>query len=57
MHVCLHAIAGSEWATQVVLRGSVALRAQLGDAAREPGDVDLVVIRRPWRTTRTCASS
>jgi hypothetical protein len=39
----LATIAGTRVAGQVVLRGSVLLRAWFGDAAREPGDIDLVV--------------
>jgi hypothetical protein len=39
----LAAVASSPWSEHLVLRGSVLLRAWLGDLAREPGDVDFVV--------------
>ncbi|MBA4190301.1 MAG: hypothetical protein C0467_20130 [Planctomycetaceae bacterium] len=39
----LRAIAESEWGNRLVLRGSRLLKAWLGDAAREPGDLDWVV--------------
>ncbi|MEU5884456.1 nucleotidyl transferase AbiEii/AbiGii toxin family protein [Spirillospora sp. NPDC047279] len=45
----LRAIAGSPWADHLVLRGSVLLRAWYGDLAREPGDLDFVVVPRTWR--------
>ncbi|PJM92459.1 nucleotidyl transferase AbiEii/AbiGii toxin family protein [Streptomyces sp. CB01373] len=45
----LCAIAGSPWADSLVLRGSVLLRAWFGDAAREPGDLDFVVVPPSWR--------
>lgn len=45
----LAAVAGSEWADHLVLRGSRLLRAWFGDAAREPGDLDFVVVPREWR--------
>ncbi|GAA1574212.1 nucleotidyl transferase AbiEii/AbiGii toxin family protein [Actinomadura kijaniata] len=38
----LAAVAGSRWADDLVLRGSVLLRAWYGDLAREPGDLDFV---------------
>lgn len=44
----LAAIAGSRWADHLVLRGSVVLAAWLGPAAREPGDLDFVVVPRSW---------
>ncbi|TWJ08004.1 nucleotidyltransferase AbiEii toxin of type IV toxin-antitoxin system [Stackebrandtia albiflava] len=37
-------IAASPWSETVVLRGSVTLSAWLGNAAREPGDLDFVVV-------------
>lgn len=40
----LAAVSESPWADDLVLRGSVLLRAWYGDAAREPGDVDFVVL-------------
>ncbi|WP_199443114.1 nucleotidyl transferase AbiEii/AbiGii toxin family protein [Umezawaea beigongshangensis] len=40
----LAVVAASSWAGHLVLRGSVVLRAWLGDTAREPGDLDFVVV-------------
>jgi hypothetical protein len=40
-------IAESMWADQLVLRGSMAMAAWVGDAARPPGDLDWVVRRSP----------
>ncbi|QFG21097.1 nucleotidyl transferase AbiEii/AbiGii toxin family protein [Actinomadura sp. WMMB 499] len=40
----LRAVSGSPWADELVLRGSLLLRAWYGAEAREPGDVDLVVL-------------
>ncbi|MFG2357673.1 nucleotidyl transferase AbiEii/AbiGii toxin family protein [Streptomyces sp. NPDC048521] len=42
------AIAGSAWADAVVLRGSVLMSVWFGDAAREPGDLDFVVVPDTW---------
>ncbi|GHG79427.1 nucleotidyl transferase AbiEii/AbiGii toxin family protein [Streptomyces griseocarneus] len=44
----LAAVAGSGWAGHLVLRGSMLLRAWYGDAAREPGDLDFVVVPDSW---------
>ncbi|MEU0543060.1 nucleotidyl transferase AbiEii/AbiGii toxin family protein [Nocardia sp. NPDC005978] len=44
----LAALAGSEWAGQLMVRGSVLLAAWFGAAAREPGDVDFVVLDQGW---------
>ncbi|MBB5119279.1 nucleotidyl transferase AbiEii/AbiGii toxin family protein [Streptomyces eurocidicus] len=44
----LAAVAGSAWAEHLVLRGSVLLKAWFGDAAREPGDLDFVVVPATW---------
>ncbi|MBO2454398.1 nucleotidyl transferase AbiEii/AbiGii toxin family protein [Actinomadura barringtoniae] len=44
----LAVIAGSEWVDNLVLRGSILLRAWYGEAAREPGDLDFVVVPRTW---------
>jgi hypothetical protein len=44
----LTAISGSPWAENLVLRGSVLLKAWLGAVAREPGDLDFVVIPAGW---------
>ncbi|GAA2815970.1 nucleotidyl transferase AbiEii/AbiGii toxin family protein [Crossiella cryophila] len=40
----LAVVAASPWAENLVLRGSIVLRAWLGAAAREPGDLDFVVV-------------
>ncbi|MFI9205406.1 nucleotidyl transferase AbiEii/AbiGii toxin family protein [Streptomyces sp. NPDC053048] len=45
----LAAVAGSEWAGHLMLRGSMLLRTWYGDAAREPGDLDFVVVPDTWR--------
>ncbi|MEU7164585.1 nucleotidyl transferase AbiEii/AbiGii toxin family protein [Streptomyces morookaense] len=45
----LAAVAGSEWAEHLVLRGSVLLKAWYGAAAREPGDLDFVVVPHTWQ--------
>lgn len=42
----LNLIGSSDWAENLVLRGSVVMRAWFGDAAREPGDLDFVVTPR-----------
>lgn len=39
----LRVVSGSPWRGHLVLRGSLLLKAWLGDAAREPGDMDWVV--------------
>jgi hypothetical protein len=49
-------IVAGPWAKHLVLRGSVPLRIWLGQAAREPGDLDFVVptrtMRIPFRAAR-----
>ncbi|MGW2559889.1 nucleotidyl transferase AbiEii/AbiGii toxin family protein [Streptomyces sp. NPDC001514] len=49
LHSVLAAIAGSAWVDCLTLRGSVLLDAWFGDAAREPGDLDFVVVPPDWR--------
>ena len=44
MNHLLTVIAGTTWARHLVLRGSVAMAVWVGEAAREPGDLDLVVV-------------
>ncbi|MFI6145571.1 nucleotidyl transferase AbiEii/AbiGii toxin family protein [Streptomyces sp. NPDC051109] len=44
MDAVLLAVSGSEWADSLVLRGSVLLADWFGEAAREPGDLDFVVV-------------
>lgn len=48
LDLVLAAVAGSPWAGSLVLRGSVLLSAWFGDAAREPGDIDFVVVPGDW---------
>jgi hypothetical protein len=43
MNHALAVIAASPWGQHLVLRGSVTMAAWVGDAAREPGDLDFVV--------------
>lgn len=45
----LAAVADSPWADHLVLRGSVLLKAWYGEAAREPGDLDFVVVPHSWQ--------
>ncbi|MER5354340.1 nucleotidyl transferase AbiEii/AbiGii toxin family protein [Kitasatospora sp. NPDC002551] len=57
LNTVLSAVAASPWAGHLVLRGSVLLRAWYGEQAREPGDLDFVVVPADWtledpRTTR-----
>ncbi|MGW7818152.1 nucleotidyl transferase AbiEii/AbiGii toxin family protein [Streptomyces puniciscabiei] len=57
LHLVLAAIADSEWAESLVLRGSLLMSLWFGEAAREPGDLDFVVVPANWglqeaRTTR-----
>ncbi|MGV9270189.1 nucleotidyl transferase AbiEii/AbiGii toxin family protein [Kitasatospora sp. NPDC003701] len=49
LDLVLTAIARSEWADHLVLRGSVLLKGWFGDDAREPGDLDFVVVPHDWR--------
>ncbi|MEE1782451.1 nucleotidyl transferase AbiEii/AbiGii toxin family protein [Streptomyces sp. SP17BM10] len=49
LNTVLSAIARSEWAEHLVLRGSVLLRAWYGEEAREPGDLDFVVRPVEWQ--------
>ncbi|WP_431773798.1 nucleotidyl transferase AbiEii/AbiGii toxin family protein [Streptomyces cucumeris] len=44
----LAAIADGPWADHLMLRGSVLLATWFGSAAREPGDLDFVVVPREW---------
>lgn len=45
----LAAIADSPWAEHLVLRGSALLAAWCGPDAREPGDIDFIVIPQDWQ--------
>jgi hypothetical protein len=51
MGTVLAAIARSAWAGHLVLRGSVLLKSWFGAVAREPGDLDFVVIPASWGIT------
>ncbi|MEU7526018.1 nucleotidyl transferase AbiEii/AbiGii toxin family protein [Saccharothrix sp. NPDC042600] len=53
----LAVVAGSRWAGNLVLRGSVVLRAWFGEAAREPGDLDFVVVPREFAADGAEASA
>ncbi|WP_030018814.1 nucleotidyl transferase AbiEii/AbiGii toxin family protein [Streptomyces monomycini] len=48
LHHALTAVARSPWADHLVLRGSVLLKAWFGAEAREPGDLDFVVVPPTW---------
>ncbi|MFH8385464.1 nucleotidyl transferase AbiEii/AbiGii toxin family protein [Kitasatospora sp. NPDC018058] len=48
LNTALSAVAGSQWAEHLVLRGSVLLRAWYGEQARKPGDLDFVVRPVEW---------
>lgn len=49
MGLVLRAIADSPWADSLVLRGSALMALWFGQEAREPGDLDFVVVPRDWR--------
>lgn len=49
MDLVLAAVAASTWRDHLVLRGSVLLAQWFGKAAREPGDLDFVVVPEQWR--------
>ena len=51
----LRCIAESRWGERLVLRGSRMLRAWMGDAAREPGDLDWVVDSSSLQPTEAAA--
>ncbi|WP_328885094.1 nucleotidyl transferase AbiEii/AbiGii toxin family protein [Streptomyces sp. NBC_00316] len=44
----LAAVAAGPWADHLVLRGSVLMATWFGDAARDPGDLDFLVVPRDW---------
>src|SRR4051812_29870143 len=52
----LRAVVASPHKDNLVLRGSLVLKAWLGDAAREPGDMDWVVTPKSIRITDTSAA-
>ncbi|MDT0319717.1 nucleotidyl transferase AbiEii/AbiGii toxin family protein [Streptomyces millisiae] len=45
----LAAVGNSHWADHLVLRGGVLMSQWFGAAAREPGDLDFVVVPREWQ--------
>ncbi|MFE2532164.1 nucleotidyl transferase AbiEii/AbiGii toxin family protein [Streptomyces sp. NPDC059371] len=49
LHLVLDAIAASQWVDALVLRGSVLLSVWFPGAAREPGDLDFVVVPETWQ--------
>ncbi|WP_225849069.1 nucleotidyl transferase AbiEii/AbiGii toxin family protein [Streptomyces sp. HPF1205] len=49
MDLVLAAVADSGWREHLVLRGSVLLARWFGAAAREPADLDFVVVPERWR--------
>ncbi|OMI89700.1 hypothetical protein BSZ07_12455 [Streptomyces sp. M1013] len=49
LDLVLAAVAGSEWVDSLVLRGSMLMSTWFGEEAREPGDLDFVVVPRSWR--------
>jgi Nucleotidyl transferase AbiEii toxin, Type IV TA system len=48
LDVVLEAVAASEWAGQLMVRGSILMRSWYPETAREPGDLDFVVIPETW---------
>ncbi|BET50297.1 nucleotidyl transferase AbiEii/AbiGii toxin family protein [Streptomyces tendae] len=49
LHLVLGAVADSEWVDSLVLRGSMLMSTWFGEEAREPGDLDFVVVPPSWR--------
>ncbi|WP_330330268.1 nucleotidyl transferase AbiEii/AbiGii toxin family protein [Streptomyces sp. NBC_00536] len=49
MEIALRAVAASGWADSLVLRGSMLMKRWFGPAAREPHDLDFVVVPADWR--------
>ncbi|MEU8828765.1 nucleotidyl transferase AbiEii/AbiGii toxin family protein [Streptomyces sp. NPDC048636] len=45
----LAAVADGPWADHLMLRGSVLMATWFGDAARDPGDLDFVVVPQGWQ--------
>ncbi|MFE4175800.1 nucleotidyl transferase AbiEii/AbiGii toxin family protein [Streptomyces sp. NPDC056909] len=48
LDIVLAAIAEGPWAEHLVLRGSVLMATWFGERARDPGDLDFVVVPRDW---------
>jgi len=49
LDLVMAAVSDSPWAESLVLRGSMLMSAWFGEAAREPGDLDFVVVPHTWR--------
>ncbi|WP_370665033.1 nucleotidyl transferase AbiEii/AbiGii toxin family protein [Streptomyces sp. IBSBF 2507] len=49
LDLVLGAVADSEWVDSLVLRGSMLMSTWFGAQAREPGDLDFVVVPPSWR--------
>ncbi|MFF7126324.1 nucleotidyl transferase AbiEii/AbiGii toxin family protein [Streptomyces sp. NPDC016566] len=49
LHLVLASISESEWAEALVLRGSMLMSMWFGQSARDPGDLDFVVVPAAWR--------
>ncbi|MCQ4082486.1 nucleotidyl transferase AbiEii/AbiGii toxin family protein [Streptomyces sp. RB6PN25] len=49
LDVVIAAVAASPWADSLVLRGSVLLAGWCGPVAREPGDLDFIVVPASWK--------
>ncbi|MFG3108936.1 nucleotidyl transferase AbiEii/AbiGii toxin family protein [Streptomyces tendae] len=49
LDLVLGAVADSEWVDSLVLRGSMLMSTWFGEEAREPGDLDFVVVPPSWR--------
>ncbi|WP_282083147.1 nucleotidyl transferase AbiEii/AbiGii toxin family protein [Streptomyces tendae] len=49
LDLVLDAVADSEWVDSLVLRGSMLMSTWFGAQAREPGDLDFVVVPPSWR--------
>lgn len=48
LDIVLETVAASEWAGQLMVRGSILMRSWYPETAREPGDLDFVVIPETW---------
>ncbi|MFB7274624.1 nucleotidyl transferase AbiEii/AbiGii toxin family protein [Streptomyces sp. NPDC056244] len=48
LDLVLAAVAEGPWADHLVLRGSVLMATWFGERARDPGDLDFVVVPRDW---------
>ncbi|MER5478182.1 nucleotidyl transferase AbiEii/AbiGii toxin family protein [Streptomyces sp. NPDC002734] len=48
LDLVLEAVAGSAWSDALVLRGSALMALRFGAEAREPGDLDFVVVPHTW---------